>query len=70
MLQAVVVDTIVLVGLCHTSMVAVDTPSKSTNGVNVMVVDVSLMCISIKRLIGFLLQKEKPHQSVGPSVNL
>ena len=62
MLQAVVVDTNVLVGLCHTSMVAVDTPSKSTNGVNVIVVDVSLMCIPIKRQIDFLLQKENPHQ--------
>jgi len=47
--QAVVVDTIVFVGLCHTSIVALDTPSKSTNGVNVTVVDVSLMCIPIKR---------------------
>jgi hypothetical protein len=43
--HAEVVVTIVFVGLCHTSMVAVDMPSKSTNDVNVTDVDVLLMCI-------------------------
>jgi hypothetical protein len=47
--HAVVTCTIVLVGLCHTSIFAVATPSKSTNGVNVMLVDVPLMCIPTKR---------------------
>jgi hypothetical protein len=58
--HAVVVETIVFVGLCHTSMVAVDTPSKSTNDVNVTDVDVLLMCIPIKRNSNFLLQKKTP----------
>ena len=66
--HAVVVDTIVLVGLCHTSMVAVDTPSKSTNGVNVMLVLVSLMCIPTKRKNGFLLQKKSPTEWRGLSI--
>jgi hypothetical protein len=58
--HAEVVVTIVFVGLCHTSMVAVDMPSKSTNDVNVTDVDVLLMCISIKRKLRFLLQKKTP----------
>jgi hypothetical protein len=65
--HAVVVETIVFVGLCHTSMVAVDTPSKSTNGVNVTDVDVLLMCIPIKRKSKFLLQKKTPTELVGVS---
>jgi len=65
--QAEVVVTIVFVGLCHTSMVAVDTPSKSTNGVNVTDVDVLLMCIPIKRKSKFLLQKKTPTELAGVS---
>ena len=65
--HAVVVVTIVFVGLCHTSMVAVDTPSKSTNGVNVTDVDVLLMCIPIKRKSKFLLQKKTPTELAGVS---
>jgi hypothetical protein len=65
--HAVVLVTIVFVGLCHTSMVAVDTPSKSTNGVNVTDVDVLLMCIPIKRKSKFLLQKKTPTELAGVS---
>jgi hypothetical protein len=60
--HAVVVVTIVFVGLCHTSMVAVDTPSKSTNGVNVTDVDVLLMCIYYKTQIQVFVTKENPHR--------
>jgi hypothetical protein len=60
--HAVVVETIVFVGLCHTSIFAVDTPSKSTNDVNVTDVDVLLMCIPIKRNSKLLLQKKTPHR--------
>jgi hypothetical protein len=58
--HAVVVETIVFVGLCHTSMVAVDTPSKSTNDVNVTDVDVLLMCIYNRTQIEVFVTKRKP----------
>ena len=45
--------TIVLVGLCHTSIV--DAPVNSTNDVKLMEVDAELMCIPTKREIHFLL---------------
>jgi hypothetical protein len=58
--HAVFVETIVLVGLCHTSMVAVDMPSKSTNDVNVIEVEVLLMCIYNRTQIEVFVTKRKP----------
>jgi hypothetical protein len=60
--HAVFVETIVLVGLCHTSMVAVDMPSKSTNDVNVIEVEVLLMCIYNRTQIEVFVTKENPHR--------